>query len=104
MNRQLAFEIRGPFSPANIYGDVTGFGVLATDIVLILSGVAASLSIIFIIISGIKLVTSGGDSKKLASASSTLTYAIIGLVVTILAFAIVRITQYFLRSTIPITP
>ena len=59
-------------------------------------------SVIFIIISGIKIVTAAGDEKKLASASQTLTYAIIGLVVTILAFVIVRLVQYFLRSNVAI--
>jgi len=98
--RYLAFEIdRSIFPPARF----TTFGELATDIVTILISVAAAVSIIFIMIAGIKFVTSSGDEKKLASATSTLTYAIIGLVVTILAFVIVRIVQYFLQSNVPIT-
>ena len=98
--RYLAFEIdRSIFPPARF----TTFGQLATDIVTILISVAAAVSIIFIMIAGIKFVTSSGDEKKLASATSTLTYAIIGLVVTILAFVIVRIVQYFLQSNVPIT-
>lgn len=97
----LAFEIgRGNFSPA---GKFTDFGQLATDIITILISASAAVSIIFIMIAGIKFVTSSGDEKKLASAQSTLTYAIIGLVVTILAFVIVRIVQYFLQSNVPIT-
>src|SRR3990167_8869616 len=101
---QLAFQI-GPanFSPASIYGSTTGFGKLASDIILILTSTAGALSLAFIIIAGIKFVTSGGDPKKLASASSTLTYAIIGLAVTILAFVILRIVQFFLKSAVPIT-
>ena len=69
---------------------------------LILTGVAFAISIIFIIIAGIKIVTASGDEKKLASAQSTLTYAIIGLVVTILAFVIVRLVQYFIGARVPI--
>lgn len=99
MNHLLAFEInRSIFPPARF----TTFGELATDIITILISVAAAISIIFIMIAGIKFVTSSGDEKKLASASSTLTYAIIGLVVTILAFMIVRILQHFLKSNVPI--
>ena len=100
---QLAFSIKDNFSPAKIYGTTAGIGTLAGDIILILTSVSASLAVIFIVIAGIKFVTSGGDPKKLASASSTLTYAIIGLAVTILAFVILRIVQFFLKSAVSIT-
>ena len=104
----LAFNIREVFQPAQILGGTRfagpeGFGNLATDILLILTGTAGALSLMFIVIAGIKFVTSGGDPKKLASATSTLTYAIIGLAVTILAFVILRIVQFFLKSEVPIT-
>ncbi|OGE10479.1 hypothetical protein A3A60_02960 [Candidatus Curtissbacteria bacterium RIFCSPLOWO2_01_FULL_42_26] len=106
MQLAAAFSIQDIFSPANIYGgtdtEVTGFGQLASDIVLILTGVAFATSIIFIIIAGIKIVTASGDEKKLASATGTLTYAIIGLVVTILAFVIVRLVQYFIGANMAI--
>lgn len=103
MNYQLAFRI-GPtnFSPASIYGSTTDIGKLASDILLILTSTAGALSLMFIVVAGIKFVTSGGDPKKLASASSTLTYAIIGLAVTVLAFVILRIVQFFLKSEVPI--
>ena len=104
----LAFNIREVFQPAQILGGTRfagpeGFGNLATDILLILTGTAGALSLMFIVIAGIKFVTSGGDPKKLASATSTLTYAIIGIAVTILAFVILRIVQFFLRSSVAIT-
>ena len=95
-----AFEI-GPtnFSPAKF----ADFGQLATAIITILISFAGALSIIFIVIAGFKFVTSSGDEKKLASASSTLTYAIIGLAVTILAFVILQIVQRFIGSNVEIT-
>lgn len=106
MNHLLAFDIQDVFPPAAIYGEqggeVVGFGKLAGDIVLILTSVAFSISVIFIIIAGIKIVTASGDEKKMAAATGTLTYAIIGLVVTILAFVIVRLVQYFLQSNVAI--
>ena len=49
------------------------------------------------------MVTAGGDPKKLAGARSTIFYALIGLVVIALAFAIVQVVQYILGSKIPIT-
>lgn len=55
--------------------------------VLAFSGVTA---LIFIIYAGLTLMNSGGDQKKVASAKGTLTYAIIGLVLVLLAFGIVN--------------
>lgn len=105
---QLAFTInQNYFPPAAIYGgtatNVTGFGKLATDIIWILVAIAASLTFAFIVIAGIKYVTSGGDEKKLASAHSTLTYALIGIAVIILAFVILRVVQFFIGSNVPVT-
>lgn len=57
-----------------------------TNIVAILAGIAA---VIVIVVSGIKYMTSGGDTQKVASAKSTLIGAIIGLVVVALAQAII---------------
>lgn len=52
---------------------------------------AVSLAVIFIILGGIAMITSGGDSVKLAAARKRLMFAIIGLVVVIAAFVIVSI-------------
>jgi hypothetical protein len=94
------FNIMDVFQPAKRFGS---FGQLASDILLILVSLAGALALIFIMVSGFKFVTSSGDEKKLASARATLTYAIIGIAVVILAFVIVQILQYFLQSSIPIT-
>src|SRR3989338_6724929 len=99
MNAYAAFDIETVFSPADLFAN---FAALATTIITVLVTFAVSLSIIFII-AGFKFVTSSGDEKKLASASSTLTYAIIGLAVTILAFVILRIVQHFIGSNVEIT-
>jgi hypothetical protein len=45
-------------------------------------------SVIMIIVSGIKYLTSNGDPQKAASAMRTILYSVIGLVVAISAFAI----------------
>lgn len=95
-----SFNIRDKFSPAGRFNTI---GELASDIVLILTSLAAVISIFFIIISGIKIITASGDSKKLQAAGSTLTYAIIGLAVTILAFIILRVVQHFVGSNVAVT-
>lgn len=51
---------------------------------------AGLLAVIFIIIGGAKYVLSGGDSAGLKSAKETIMYAIVGLVVTLVAFGVVN--------------
>jgi len=94
-----AFEINNAIFPPAKFGT---FGEVASAAILILTSVAGAAAIILIIISGIKIVTSGGDPKQLAAAQATLTYAIIGLAVTILAFVILAALQKFLGSSVAI--
>jgi heme/copper-type cytochrome/quinol oxidase subunit 2 len=63
---------------------------LLKTILNIISWVAGIIVIIMIIISGIKFATSGGSSEKVSSAKGTLTYALVGMVIVILAQVIVR--------------
>ena len=60
----------------------------------ILNGVISAMGIvavIFIIIGGINYMTSAGDTSKLEKAKKTILYALIGLVVCALSFAIVNL-------------
>lgn len=95
----FAFPIDNSLFPPASYGT---FGSLASVIVKFLISLSGTTSIIFIIIGGIKIVTASGDEKKLASAQSTILYAIIGLVVTILALVMVNIVQKFFGSNVQI--
>lgn len=100
-----SFNIKDVFQPAGIpgYGTSTGVAQIATDIIQILIGASGVISLVFIMIAGIKIITASGDAKKIQSAGSTLTYAIIGFAVSILAFVILRVVQFFLKSNVPIT-
>lgn len=49
-----------------------------------------AIAVIMIIIGGIRYVLSGGDSTSITGAKNTIMYAVIGLVVAILAYAIVN--------------
>lgn len=53
--------------------------------------VAIVLAVLFIMWSGIQWMTSGGDVERLQSAKRRLLYAIIGLVVVLFSFVIVRV-------------
>ena len=93
-------SIKDNFPPADRFSNA---GDLAGDMITIIAGIAGVVAFIFIITGGIRMITASGDPKKIASASATLLYAIIGIAVAILAFVIVRVLQYFLKSDIPIT-
>ena len=49
-----------------------------------------ALSVIMLIWGGIRYTTSAGDSNKVTAAKNTVLYAIVGLVIAILAYAIVN--------------
>ncbi len=51
--------------------------------------IAGLLSVIFIFIGGISFILSGGQEEKIKQAVGTIRYAIIGLIVTVLAVVIV---------------
>lgn len=62
------------------------------NIVIRLAGIAV---FIMIIIGGFQYLTAGGDPKKAESAKNTLTYAILGLALLILAWFILKFIEIF---------
>ncbi len=54
------------------------------------SAIVGIISVVMIIIGGIKYITSGGDSGNVTAAKNTIMYAVIGLVVVALAQIIVK--------------
>lgn len=68
-------------------GKINGF---VEDLVRILFFAIGIIAVIMIIIGGIKYVTSNGDSAQVTSAKNTVLYSVVGLVVAVLAFAIVN--------------
>jgi len=70
--------------------DKTDFQQLITTIINILSLIVGIIAVIFIIIGGLKYITSGGDSNNVTSAKNTILYAIVGLIIVALAQVIVR--------------
>lgn len=59
----------------------------ATNIVLYVVG---AVSVIMLVWGGFRYIISGGDSKKVTDAKNTILYAIIGLIIAIMAYAIVN--------------
>ena len=77
---------RGDGMPAELIGK-NGVFTQITNTVLYVVGIV---SVIMLIYGGLRYVTSGGDSKKVTDAKNTILYAIIGLIISILAFSIVN--------------
>lgn len=70
--------------------DTRSAGDLAKDFVNIMLFAIGILAVIMIIWGGIRYVLSGGDSSAISAAKKTILYAVVGLVVAILAYAIVN--------------
>jgi hypothetical protein len=62
------------------------FGAIANTLIFLVGAV----SVIYIIIAGLKYVTANGDAKATESAKNTILFAVIGLVVAIASYAIVN--------------
>ena len=77
---------QGNGTPATLFG---GGGVVTT-ITNALLFLAGALSVIMIIIGGLRYTVSGGNSANVTAAKNTILYAIVGLIVAFLAFAIVN--------------
>ena len=71
-------------------GAETDLNKMISTILNVVFGVVGIVAVIMIIIGGISYTTSQGDSQKTQKAKNTIMYGLIGLVVVLLAFAIVN--------------
>ena len=78
-------------------------GKLDTRIINIINaviGVLGLIAVVVVIIGGIQYMTSSGDAGKVKKAKDTILYGIIGLVICVLAFAIVNfVIVNFLKTS-----
>ncbi|HSW91902.1 MAG TPA: hypothetical protein VLG09_04610 [Candidatus Saccharimonadales bacterium] len=77
---------KGNDQQADLFGDSGVFKTI-TNVMLYVIG---AVSVIMLIIGGIRYVVSGGDSGAVTSAKNTILYAVVGIVVAILAYALVN--------------
>lgn len=76
-----------------------GFQPIFLNIVSILIPVGGIVLFVMLIMGGFAFMTSSGDPRKAEGAKSTLTYAIIGVVVLALAFFIIQLIAGFTGVT-----
>lgn len=81
-----ASSAKGKDQQTDLFGD-TGVFKIITNVLLFVIG---AISVIMLIIGGIRYVVSGGDSTAVQNAKNTILYAIVGVVVAILAYAAVN--------------
>ncbi len=67
--------------------DFTGKVKLVVNTLLFLLG---AIAVIMLILGGIKYTTSNGDANQIKSAKDTILYAVIGIIVALMAYAIVN--------------
>ncbi|MDO4902589.1 MAG: pilin [bacterium] len=74
----------------NTRKDLFGDGGIFTTIINVMLFIIGALSVIMLIYGGIRYTISRGDSGEVNNAKNTILYAIVGLIVSILAYAIVN--------------
>lgn len=77
---------RGSDQAANLFG-TAGIFTTVSNVMLFIVG---AISVIMVIIGGLRYVISGGNNSNVTAAKNTILYAVVGLVVSIMAFAIVN--------------
>ena len=69
---------------------IAGEGGLISILINFLLWAVGILSVVMIIFSGFRYITSAGDAAKTKSAQTALTYSIVGLIVAVLTWVIVK--------------
>ena len=81
-----AGSAKGYGQSSDLFGDQGIFRTI-TNVLLFLIG---AIAVIMLIIGGIRYTTSNGDQSNVKAAKDTILYAIVGIVVAILAYAVVN--------------
>jgi len=85
---QFAYEANQ--KPVNNFSDVNDVESSIIGIINAIIAVLGIVAVIVIIIGGINYMTSSGDAGKVKKAKDTILYGVIGLIICVLAFAIVN--------------
>ncbi|KKR27950.1 MAG: hypothetical protein UT60_C0031G0001, partial [candidate division CPR2 bacterium GW2011_GWD2_39_7] len=81
-------------------------------VVTLLLSVSAIIAVIFLIIGGLRYVISAGNADSVESAKNTILYSVIGLIIILLAYVIVKIVinlvggqpEQFIDTPVPVNP
>ena len=89
-----AASARGSQQPIDLFGDTGVFSKISSVLLFIVGAIA----VIMIVIGGLRYVISGGDSSQVQGAKNTILYALVGVIIAILAYAAVN---FVVNSFVP---
>lgn len=75
----------GTGQPTDIFGD----GAIFTTIVNLMLFIIGAVAVIMLIYGGFRYVISGGNAASVTAAKNTILYAIVGVIVALLAYAVI---------------
>jgi hypothetical protein len=81
-----ANSAKGADQAVDLFG-ASGIFTTVTNVMLFIVG---AISVIMVVIGGLRYVVSGGNSGNITTAKNTILYAIVGLIVAIMAYAIIN--------------
>lgn len=91
--------IKERFGPARYFSDI---GSLVNILVPTLIFGAAIIFLAMLFVGGYKIMMAAGEPDAIASGRNTITFAIIGLVIIMISFLVVRIIGFVLGVDVPI--
>lgn len=91
---QGANSARGIDQPVDLFGDTGVFSKISSVLLFIVGAIA----VIMIVIGGLRYVVSGGDASQVQAAKNTILYALVGVIIAILAYAAVN---FVVNSFVP---
>jgi hypothetical protein len=77
---------RGTDQATDLFGSA-GIFTTVSNVMLFIVG---AISVIMVIVGGLRYVISGGNTTNVAAAKNTILYAVVGLVIAIMAYAIIN--------------
>ena len=81
-----ATSARGQDQPTTLFG-IGGTFQTVTNVLLYIIG---AIAVIMLVIGGLRYVISGGNTEQVNAAKNTILYAIVGIIIAILAYAIIQ--------------
>lgn len=82
----LVFAFTAPNQPT--IGNIDSFDKIFTNILKLIWPIVGGLAAVMIVVAGIVFITANGDPEKIKTARTSLIWAVIGIVVAILAWSI----------------
>lgn len=95
-------QLTNPLPSATMYC-ATAFCDLKSMFLLVIRDILQIIpiaAVVMIVVSGFQMVVSGGNEEKIKQAKRTMLWAVLGLVIAILSFSIVAITQNLIGANI----